>query len=260
MKLRDKVVLLTGASEGIGAASARILRDRGAKLSLVARRREKLEAVGGSDAVVTAGDLCEPATRQRAVEATLERFGRIDVLINNAGVGMYAPGWRSEESEVRRLFELNFFAALSMIQLVVPAMRECGGGTIVNVSSIAGKIALPWFPIYSPSKFALCALTDSMRIELAPDRIHMMAVCPGYVQTRFQKNVLSGEVPPSVWRMRGFAITPEECARALVRGLERDARTVVTPWAGVLAIWASSLFPRISDYILARDYRDLDMK
>ena len=259
MNLRDKVVLITGASEGIGACLVPLLLERGARVSLVARRQEKLQQVGGPEAVITAGDLREPGTQRAAVDNTLARFGRIDVLINNAGVGLYGPAARSSPDEVRRLFDLNFFAALAMTQLVVPHMRS-RGGAIVNVSSIAGKIALPWFPIYSSSKFALCALSDSMRIELAADGIHIMLVCPGYVQTRFQNNALGGEVPPRVWRMRGFAITPQECARAIVRGLERDARTVVTPWVGAPLIWAYGLFPRVVDYFLARIYRGLDMK
>lgn len=258
MNLRDKVVLITGASEGIGASLVPLLRERQAHVSLVARRRDKLEEVGGPDAAITAGDLCAPETQRAAVDNTLARFGRIDVLINNAGVGLYGPATRAPEDAVRRLFDLNFFAALAMTRLVVPHMRS-RGGAIVNVSSIAGKVALPWFPIYSPSKFALCALSDSMRIELAAAGIHVMVVCPGYVQTRFQNNVLGGEVPPRVWRLRGFAITPEQCARAIVRGLERDARTVVTPWAGLPLLWAYALFPRLVDFFLARFYRDLDM-
>jgi short-subunit dehydrogenase len=259
MDLRDKVILITGGSDGIGAACARAFQRRGARLSLTARTREKLEAAGGPDAVITPGDLCEAAVRRLAVQNTIERWGRIDVLINNAGVGLYVPAWRAPEAEVRQMIELNFFAALAMVQLAVPHMKQRQGGTIVNISSIAGLVTLPWFTLYSASKFALRSMTDGLRMELRRDGIHLINVCPGYVKTGFQQNALAGKPPDKLWRMRQFAITAEECAEAVARGVERGKRTVVVPRLGWILRAGRALFPGTVDKAMERIYRGLDL-
>ncbi len=189
------------------------------------------------------------------IEGALERFGRIDILINNAGVGLYAPAWSAPIEDVRRMFELNLFAPLEMTQLAVTAMRRQRQGTIVNVGSLAGKVTLPWFTLYSASKYALGSLTDGLRMELKRDGIHAMTVCPGYVGTGFQKHVLAGEPPHAVRRGRSFKITAEQCAEAIARGVERNARTVVTPRAGWLFIIMERLLPKIVDAQMERLYR-----
>ena len=252
MHIQDRVALITGASEGIGAACAQEFRRKGARLSLVARSHAKLELVGGAEASITAGDLCDPATRQAALEATINRFGRIDILVNNAGAGLYAPSWNAPMEEVRRMFELNFFAALAMIQLAVPHMRRQKSGMIVNVGSIAGKVTLPWFTLYSASKFALGSLTDGLRMELAAHCIHAMTVCPGYVRTGFQQHVLAGRAPDAIAGRKQFGISAEACARAIVRGVERNARTVVTPRVGWVFVALERMFPGLVDAQLAR--------
>jgi short-subunit dehydrogenase len=247
MQIDGRVVLITGASEGIGAACATAFRQRGAQLSLTARSLAKLEAAGGADALITAGDITNEQVRQSVVNRTLEHFGAIDILINNAGMGMYAPSWRAPMADVRRMFDLNLFAALGMAQLVVPHMRERRSGTVVNVGSIAGKVTLPWFTLYSASKYALGSWTDGLRMELKPYGIHCVTVCPGYVKTEFQQHVLAGRPPEKVLQGKRFAITAAECARAIVRGVERDARTVVTPASGWLFILAERLLPSFVD-------------
>jgi short-subunit dehydrogenase len=243
MQIRDKVVLITGASEGIGAACARVFEARGARLSLVARNPDKLAGVGGADTLRTAGDVTSDETRESVVARTVAQFGAIDILVNNAGMGLYAPASKAPMDDARRLFELNFFAPLALMQLVVPHMLERKRGTIVNVSSIAGKITLPWFTLYSVSKFALNSLTDGLRAELKPHGIHAMAVCPGYVKTEFQTHALGTRPPTSVAKGRRFAITAERCAEAIARGVERDARTVVVPRIGWLLVGLSRLLP-----------------
>jgi len=245
MRIEGSVVLITGASEGIGAACAREFRKRGARLSLTARSEAKLKEVGGADGLVTAGDLTAAETRSKVVSRTMERFGAIDILINNAGVGFYAPSWKAPLEETRAMFELNFFAPLAMTQLVVPHMRERGGGMIVNIGSIAGKTTLPWFTLYSATKFALGSLTEGLGMELAPDKIRTMLVCPGYVRTGFQSHALVGRPPDRLLKGKKFAITPEQCAEAVARGVERNARTIVTPALGWVLIVLKRLFPTI---------------
>jgi short-subunit dehydrogenase len=252
MKIDGHVALITGASEGIGAACAAEFARAGAKLSLCARSEEGLRrAAGGAEALITAGDLTDEAVRRRVVERTLDRFGAIDILINNAGVGLYIPSWEAPEVEVRRLMELNFFALLGMIRLVTPHMRARRSGAIVNVGSIGGKIVLPWLTVYSASKYAVGALTEGLRMELRRDGIRTMLVCPGYVLTEFQRRAV-GEVPPQMVKGRRFAITAAECAADIRRGVERDARTVMTPRVGWLLVALARLLPRAVEARMAR--------
>jgi short-subunit dehydrogenase len=255
MRIEGKVVLITGASEGIGAACAREFAKRGARLSLTARSEDKLKAVATGDTLVTGGDLTIAEVRRRTVERTIERFGAIDILINNAGVGLYAPAWKAPLDETRGMFELNFFAPLAMIQLVAPHMQERKSGAIVNIGSIAGKVTLPWFTLYSATKFALGALTDGLRVELADSGIRTMVVCPGYVKTGFQKHALTGRPPERLLKARAFAITPEQCAEAVARGVERDARTVVTPAIGWALIALQRVFPSLVEMQLREIYQ-----
>ena len=252
MRLDGKVVLITGASEGIGAACAAEFAAAGARLSLTARSREGLERAGGPSALITAGDLTLEETRRRVVERTLERFGAIDLLLNNAGVGMYLPSWSAPIEDVRQLMELNFFALLGMIQLVAPHMRQRRSGTIVNVGSIAGKMPLPWMTLYSASKYAVTALTEGLRMELRGDGVKTMLVCPGYVTTGFQQHVRGGQPPDAMVRARRRAIGAAECARAIRRGVERDARTILAPRAGWILVALARLFPSIVEGRMAR--------
>lgn len=193
-----------------------------------------------------------PEDRKQIVQATLQHYGSVDILVNNAGVGLYANAWEAPMAQARELFELNLFAPLEMIQLVVPAMRAKHQGCIVNVGSIAGKIMLPWFTLYSVSKYALGSLTDGLRMELKRDGIHALTVCPGYVNTGFQNHVLRGRPPSAMSNRRRFAITAERCAEAIARGVERNARTIVIPRMGWLFIAAARVLPSLVDAQMQR--------
>ena len=186
------------------------------------------------------------------MDRTLERYGTIDILINNAGVGAYRPSWEMPMDEVRALMELNFFAVVGLTQMVAPHMRARRSGLIVNIGSIAGKMTLPWMTLYSASKSALGTLTEGARMELLRDGVHTMLVCPGYVQTGFQQNVLEGRPPEKVLQGRKMAITAAECASAIRRGVERDARTVLAPRAGWLLVAAMRLFPSLVERRMAQ--------
>jgi len=198
-----------------------------------------------------------PEVREAAVAATLDRFGVIDVLINNAGMGLYDPAWSTPLENARSMFELNFFAPLALTQLVVPHMRARGNGVIVNVSSVGGKVTLPWLTLYSASKYALGSLTDGLRMELSRYGIHTITVCPCYVKTNFQTHSLGGGPPPRVARSKQFVVTPDECAERIARGVERGARTVMSPRAGWLFVLAERLFPSLVDRQLAAMLNDV---
>lgn len=260
MKLHDRVALVTGASRGIGAALAKQLRDAGCKLVLCARNEEALRQVADPADLVMAGDLLDAAFRDHLMRATLERHGRVDLLVNNAGVGHYRSSIDADSEEIRALWELNFFVPLELARLAVPHMlaqpRLSGAqeqGMVVNVSSIAGKVTLPWFTMYSASKYALCSWTEGLRMEYLGRGIRTLAVCPGYVKTEFQANALSGSPPTPLARSKDrFAITPEACAKAIMRGILGNKRTVVTPASNWALVVASRLLPGVVERRLAK--------
>jgi len=238
-----KVVVITGASEGIGARLAAVLGARGAKLVTTARNEAKLRATAGPDALVVAGDLTEESIRRAVIAGAVDRFGRIDVLINNAGRGSYYAPSEAPLDDTRALFELNLFAPLHLAQVATPYLKQTRG-TIVNVSSIAGQISLPWMSLYSASKFALASLSSTQRMELRRYGVNVMAVFPGYVQTDFQAHA-TGETPPArVVRGKRFAVSVEQCAAAIVDGIEHRREVVVTPRFGWGLVWLNRLFPR----------------
>jgi short-subunit dehydrogenase len=256
LNLKDKVVLITGASMGIGEACAHAFARRGARLILTARSAANLErvrrALAPAPAEALAADLSRPEEAPVLVERALGCYGRVDVLVNNAGVGLYLPFWAAEERHIRQLIEVNLFAPIALIRGVLPHMRRQAGGAIVNVSSLAGKIPLPWLTLYSASKAALNYLSEGLRMELRGTGIRVVLVCPGYVATGFPQHVLGGEIPRAVAKRQHFTITPEQCARAIVQGVEKDKRTVVTPRSGWLLVALARLLPWPVHAVLAR--------
>lgn len=190
MDIAHKVVVLTGASMGIGEASARLLNERGAKLALVARSAQALEALAAScrDAAAIVADLSREGEARRAVEAARARFGRIDVLINNAGRGLYGPVAETKLSEYRDIVNLNLFGVLEAMEAAVSIMREQQGGAIVNISSMVSKNYFLNLGAYASTKYALNALSLTARQELEDENIVVSVVYPGLTQTNFGKN------------------------------------------------------------------------
>lgn len=240
--LQGKVVLVTGASEGIGAALARVLQARGARLALTARTTDKLVPIARREDLAMAGDLTDQAFRRDLIATTVARFGQIDVLINNAGRGAFHSLADMPLDEARGLFELNFFAPFHLVQLAAPDIRRVQG-TIVNVSSMAGEINLPWLPMYSATKHALLSLTSTQRMEFRRHGVHVMSVLPGYVETRFLENSSGPKPADGAVRGRKYAVSPGVCAEAIVQGIEQRKKSVVTPRAGMIPLVISRLIP-----------------
>ena len=213
-----KVVVITGASMGIGEAIAKLFADNGASVVLLSRDASRAEAarhrVGHTDRTLALA--CDVRNREevdRALALTLHHFDRVDVWVNNAGVGIRDTVAEMEMSACRDLFETNFFGAVNCLQAVVPTMRAAGGGTIVNVSSVAGHVPVALLAPYSATKFALNAIGKGARVELKRDNINVLTVCPGYVQTEFGAHVVAdrkGTVRPRAVR----GITAERVAQA----------------------------------------------
>lgn len=187
LDLTDKTVIVTGASSGIGEATARLLHQAGAHPVLAARRADRLhqlsEQLGGALAVPT--DVTDPAARQALVRATLDRHGRIDGLVNNAGAGILKLLVDTEPAEFSQLLELNLVSALAMTQAVLPAMREQGGGRIVNVSSGVIGTPAPTVSAYAASKAGLVMFSAVARIELAAMNVDVSTVLPSLTATEF---------------------------------------------------------------------------
>lgn len=245
----EKVVLITGASDGIGASCAKLIGALGSKLALTALPSEAFQRDESSSRLVIPGDITSAKTRAEVVERTIDLFGRIDVLINNAGVGQYGYPTEVDTEISKRMFDVNVFSALALTQLVVPHMREKKSGTIVNIGSVGGKVSLPWAVMYCATKWALHCVDDSLHRELAGTGIRVMKVCPGIVDTRFRDHVLAGTAPGRVEDIRRV-VSPDQVAAGVIRGLEHGKRTVYVPKIGVIFTSLDFFAPRIMDWYL----------
>ncbi|MGB7442714.1 MAG: SDR family oxidoreductase [Coleofasciculaceae cyanobacterium] len=189
----DKVTLVTGASSGIGAALARTLASKfvGVPLVLAARNKEKLQAVAtecnkaGAEVLVVPTDMAQVEQAKALAKSALERFGRVDALVNNAGYGQMGPVELISPEQAKLQFAVNFHGPLALTQALIEPMRNQGGGRVINVSSLGGRMAFPSGGLYSASKFALEALSDVLRMELAAFNIKVSVVEPGPVKTDF---------------------------------------------------------------------------
>jgi short-subunit dehydrogenase len=245
----EKVVLITGASDGIGASCAKLIGQRGAKVSLTALPNENFKHEESDSRIVVPGDLTSAAIRSEVVDRTLTRFGRIDVLINNAGVGQYGYPTEVDTEISKRMFDVNVFSALALTQLVVPHMRGRKSGTIVNIGSVGGKVSLPWAVMYCATKWALHCVDDSLHRELQGTGIRVMKVCPGIVDTKFRDHVLAGTAPGRVEDIRRV-VSPDQVASAVIKGVERGKRTVFVPKIGFIFTSLDFFAPSVMDWYL----------
>ena len=201
MEIREAVVIITGASEGLGAATARLFASRGAHVALAARSADRLGRLAAelSGSVAVPADMRDPSDIQRMVEVVHQRYGRIDLLINNAGQGMYGPMERVALEQYRSLMDLNLYGPLLAMQAVIPVMRAQGGGVILNVSSPLAKLPfyLPGLGAYTSTKAALSVIMLTARAELAADNIRVGVVYPGIMATDFGAHLLATSTEPS---------------------------------------------------------------
>lgn len=257
MELTGKVVVVTGASMGIGEAIAKAFATQGASVVLLSRDTARAEAararIGFLDRTVALScDVRNSEEIDRVLALTLHHFRRVDVWINNAGHGLLDSVAQMEMHACRDLFETNFFGALSAMQAVIPVMRQQGSGTIINVSSVAGHIPLPFHAAYGASKFALNAIGKAARIELKKDNIQVLTVCPGYVRTDFGRNAIRGKEMKTVRPDSVRGVTPDRVARATLRGYMAGKREVIVPWTMHLPIKLYQLLPSVVEWAMGR--------
>jgi short-subunit dehydrogenase len=257
MELSGKVVVVTGASMGIGEAIAKIFADQGASVVMLSRDAGRVEAargrVGyGERTLAMACDVRHREDVDRAIGLTLHHFNRIDVWVNNAGHGLLDSVAQMEMAACREMFDTNFFGAVGAMQAVIPVMRQQGTGTIINVSSVAGHIPIPFHAAYSATKFALNAIGKAAGVELKKDGIHVLTVCPGYVRTAFSENAIRGSELKRVRPGSVKGVTAERVARATLRGYLKRKREVVVPWTMYVPQKIYQIFPGLVEWSMGR--------
>jgi uncharacterized protein len=255
MELTGKVVVVTGASMGIGEAIASSFAQQGASVVLLSRDSSRAEAARNRIGLPerTAAFSCDVRHSEeidRVIGLTLHHFHRIDVWINNAGHGLLDSLGHMDMSACEEMFETNFFGAVNAMQKVIPIMRQQAGGTIINISSVAGHIPLPFHAAYSATKFALNALGKAARVELNKSGIHVLTVCPGYVRTAFGDNAVHGQELKKVRPNSVRGISADRVARATLHGYLKRRREVIVPWTMHVPVKLYQLFPGLVEWAM----------
>lgn len=261
---QDKVVLVTGGSAGLGRAIAAAFAARGARIVLCARDAKRLESAAAELRRSGAETLAIPAdvTHQEQVDSllakTIEHFGRLDVLVNNVGRSMRGRALEITPDDFRELLEANFLSAVRMTRAAAPHL-EATKGHIVNIGSLAAKSAGRYLGAYPASKFPLAAYSQQLRLELAPQGIHVLLVCPGPIAredagVRYEQE--AANLPDAARRPGGGArvkaISPDDLARRIVLACERRQVEVVVPGKARVLFAISQLWPAFGDWVLTR--------
>jgi len=252
MTLRKKTVVITGASSGIGRATALEMARRGANVVIGARRAAQLDEVAaacralGVTATAVPTDVTKPEECRRLIEAA----GRVDVLVNNAGFAIFAAIAEADLGEMRELMDTNYFGAVHCTQAVLPQMLERGEGTIVNVSSITGIMGFVRMGGYCATKFALIGFTEALRDEVLPRGVRVALVCPGTTETEFFVKAERGKMPGASRLI--LAVKPERVARAICDAAEDGRYRRILPLLAAIYMRMKEMFPRLAHLLMRR--------
>ena len=249
------MAIVTGASSGIGRATSLAFAREGASLALLARTRDRLETLAdeirskyGRDSLVIPADVCSATEIEKIVPQVMDRYGRIDYLINSAGIISYKPFLELSLQELRDMMAVNYFGAVACIKAVLPIMIRQGTGHIVNIASTAGRRGFPMQTGYSASKFALVGFSEALRVELYGTGVGVSVLCPGIVDTPMTKGFLN--LPGIREKIRPI---PADQIASWVLKATADGRTeVILPFSTKMLIRLNSLAPRWADWIIRR--------
>lgn len=248
---------------GIGEAIAKLFAEEGARVVLLSRDAVRAEVartrIGHTENTLALS--CDVRNREeidRVVSLTLHHFQRIDIWINNAGHGLMDAAASVDRTALHETFDTNFFGTVACMQAALAVMQRQGTGAIVNISSVAGHIPLPFHSVYSATKFAMNAFGKAANVELKGSGIHVMTVCPGYVRTDFSANAIRGKEAKTVRPSAVRGISAERVARAVLRGYLKQKREVVVPWTMHPAIKVYQLFPALVERAMVKMSRRVD--
>jgi len=248
-----KVVIITGASSGIGRALAKEFFSRGAILSLGARRIDQLEALKAElqsqDILCTQTDVVQEEECKNLIDCTVQKFGRIDILINNAGISMRALFKDMDLEVMHRLMNVNFFGTVYCTKYALPYLLE-SKGSLVGVISIAGYVGLPGRSAYSASKFAVRGFLDTLRIEHLHSGLHVLVAAPGFTASEVRKVALTADGTPQgeTPRNEGEMMSAETCANHIAEAVRKRKRSLVLTFVeGKLTVFLGKLFPSLLD-------------
>lgn len=260
MQFQNKVIWITGASSGIGEALVTAFAQEGAKVVLSARRTEELErvkkAAGLTDdrALILPLDLASLPDAQPFVDKVLERFGRIDVLVNNGGISQRSYAENTELAIDRKIMEVNFFATITLTKAVLPVMLKQQDGHLVIMSSIAGKFGFYLRTAYSASKHALHGYFESLRLETEKKGIRVLIACPGKIRTNISLHALTekGEAHNSMDQSHTEGMAAADCAAAILEAMRKNKEEVLIGGREIKAVWIKRFFPNLFARIIRK--------
>lgn len=254
------VIVISGASSGIGAATARLFGKEGYRVVLAARRLERLESLAdeirsdGGQALAVATDITKLEDIRTLVETSLDHYGQIDVLFNNAGFGRL--DWLENLDplkDIEALIRVNLLGVIQLTRAVLPHMIERRTGHIINMASLAGLVATPTYTVYAASKFAIRGFSDALRREVGVWGIHVSVIYPGSVETEFTEhariNRRTGTITPKALRLQA-----EDVAQAVLSVIQHPRRAMIMPWIMSVGILMNNLFPAISDWVMEQRF------
>jgi uncharacterized protein len=253
-----KTVVVTGASMGIGEAIAAAFAREGANVVLTARSRSLLEDVAarmppGSGRIVTVpADVTIQEDVDQLAREGLAVTGRVDVLVNNAGIGMNGPVESLDLEAWRRCLDVNLFGSVRVVQAFLPAMKAVGSGTVVQISSVLGKVSVPYTAGYNASKHALNAVSDALRLEAARYGISVISVYPGSTESNFRTNSIGQSGTPKV---RPGRVAASAVADRVVRAVRKGERDVYVSFRDAALCWVGTRMPRLADWVLQTVYK-----
>lgn len=255
-RFKDKIVVVTGASSGIGRALGIRFAEEGARTILIARSEEKLKEITeglkkrGFQADWFRCDVSVRSEVESVFKNIFDKYSKIDILVNNAGVGLYGEVEKLDDESLRALFQTNIFGPLYCIQAVLRSMKNERSGHIVNVSSVAGRRAMPGVAGYAMSKFALHALSESLRVEVRPYNIYVTVISPGLIRTDFPDHAMRAEGTPAAYSKESRRMSAEECAERILYAIEKKKREQVITFGGKFIVFMNKFFPSLTDWLV----------